>query len=221
MARKAGMVHVVPDNIRLFGRLASELMPDIEKLVASVQIADADIEAISLKLTVSGRPGGPLRARAESADGRVAEARTEENLESARSRSLTVEIRQEHLGRLGGTSFRLGSLDASALEAGAFLGFPSLHALRRDFVKSLDSIAQYPVTGYRQLSKRALGSVSRTYFDPKSREIYSAVLYPGAMAQIAALESSPPLRAVPIGTSERIRSLQASRKSSRRASACS
>ena len=50
--------------------------------------------------------------------------------------------------------------------------------------ENLDSIAQYPVTGYRQLSKRALGSVSRTYFDPATRELYSAVLYPAAMAQI-------------------------------------
>jgi putative protease len=121
-----------------------DVMPDIEKLVASVQIAEADLEAVSLELTVSGRPGEPLRARAESADGRVAEARTEENLEPARSRSLTVETLQEHLGRLGGTAFRLGSLNASALEAGAFLGFPSLHALRRDLVKSLDSMARKP-----------------------------------------------------------------------------
>jgi putative protease len=116
----------------------------IEKLVSSVRIAETGMETIPIKLALSGRPGAPLLARAESADGRAAEARTRENLEPARSRSLTVEILREHLGRLGGTSFRLESLDASALESGAFLGFPSLHALRRDLVKSLESMARGP-----------------------------------------------------------------------------
>jgi len=53
---------------------------------------------------------------------------------------------------------------------------------------NLDSIRQYPVTAYRDLSKRALGSVSRTYFDPQTRELYSAVLYPGAMSHVVAVD---------------------------------
>jgi hypothetical protein len=52
---------------------------------------------------------------------------------------------------------------------------------------SLDSVGQYPVTGYRSLSARSLGSVSRTYFDPPRRELYSAVLYPGEMAHVTAV----------------------------------
>lgn len=53
---------------------------------------------------------------------------------------------------------------------------------------ALDSIRQYPVTGYRALSGRALGSVSRTYFDPRERELYSAVLYPGTVAHVVGVD---------------------------------
>jgi len=43
MARKAGMVHVVADNIRVFGLIASELMPDIEM----VHFLDTALPAMS------------------------------------------------------------------------------------------------------------------------------------------------------------------------------
>ncbi len=53
---------------------------------------------------------------------------------------------------------------------------------------ALDSVRQYPVTPYRELSRGALGSASRMYFDPETRELYSAVLYPGEMAHIVAVD---------------------------------
>ncbi|MEJ2720672.1 MAG: hypothetical protein P8181_05970 [bacterium] len=53
---------------------------------------------------------------------------------------------------------------------------------------NLDSIRQYPLTEYRELSERALGSVSRTYFDPEQRKLIAAVLYPGDVAHVAAVD---------------------------------
>src|SRR5258705_1919537 len=52
---------------------------------------------------------------------------------------------------------------------------------------NLDSIRRNPVTASRDLSDRALGSVSRAYYDPVSRSIYAGVDYPGAVAHLAAI----------------------------------
>jgi hypothetical protein len=53
---------------------------------------------------------------------------------------------------------------------------------------NLDRIRSYPVTPSRPLSRHALGSVSRTHFDPATGHLYAALLYPGETAHIAALD---------------------------------
>ena len=53
---------------------------------------------------------------------------------------------------------------------------------------NLDSIRVYPTTVCRPLTDKALGSVSRSYFDPKARTLYAAVLYPGQSAHIASID---------------------------------
>ncbi|UCG52823.1 MAG: hypothetical protein JSW58_04520 [Candidatus Latescibacterota bacterium] len=53
---------------------------------------------------------------------------------------------------------------------------------------NLDSIRQYPLTEYRELTKDPIGSVSRSYFDPETRTLYAAVLYPGELAHITAID---------------------------------
>ncbi|MCK4235573.1 MAG: hypothetical protein KAX38_00545, partial [Candidatus Krumholzibacteria bacterium] len=53
---------------------------------------------------------------------------------------------------------------------------------------NLDSIRKYPSTPYRVLSRHALGSVSREYYDPKRRRLYAAVNYPGEFAHIASID---------------------------------
>jgi hypothetical protein len=59
------------------------------------------------------------------------------------------------------------------------------HAWQRS---SLASLREYPVTPERTLRRRALGSVSRAYFDPRSRQLYAAVNYPGEFAHLAAID---------------------------------
>ena len=62
-------------------------------------------------------------------------------------------------------------------------------AWERDWQRTAldDSIRQYPVTPTRRLTRGALGSVSRAYFDPAARTLYAAVRYPNEFAHIGAL----------------------------------
>ncbi len=53
---------------------------------------------------------------------------------------------------------------------------------------NLDSLRRNPTTRYRTISDRALGSVSRGYYDPGRNRLYTAVLYPGQVAHIAAID---------------------------------
>ncbi len=67
-------------------------------------------------------------------------------------------------------------------------GWKEWIAWERGFQQAnLDSIRRYPITPYRDLSPRALGSVSRAVLDPERRTLYAGVQYPGAFGQVAAI----------------------------------
>jgi hypothetical protein len=53
---------------------------------------------------------------------------------------------------------------------------------------NLEAIRKYPVTPYRDVTRRALGSVSRAYYDAASRKIYAAFNYPGVVAHVGAID---------------------------------
>ncbi|MCW5977693.1 MAG: hypothetical protein KIT09_06430 [Bryobacteraceae bacterium] len=54
--------------------------------------------------------------------------------------------------------------------------------------ENLRLIRQYPVTATRPLTRTPLGSISRGYWDARSRRLYAAVLYPGQIAHLAAID---------------------------------
>jgi hypothetical protein len=54
---------------------------------------------------------------------------------------------------------------------------------------NLEAARQYPVTPSTDLTKRALGSVSRAYYDAATRRIYAAFNYPGVVAHIGAIST--------------------------------
>jgi hypothetical protein len=62
---------------------------------------------------------------------------------------------------------------------------------------NLAAIRKNPVTPYRDITSRALGSVSRAFFDPRSNTLYAAFNYPGVIAHVGAID-------VETGTVERI-----------------
>jgi hypothetical protein len=53
---------------------------------------------------------------------------------------------------------------------------------------NLETIREYPVTEFHELSDRPLGSVSRAYFDPDRRQLITAVNYPGEFAHITTVD---------------------------------
>jgi hypothetical protein len=53
--------------------------------------------------------------------------------------------------------------------------------------KNLQAIRQYPLTPSRDVTSRALGSVSRAYYDPAGRKVYAAFNYPGVVAHVGAI----------------------------------
>lgn len=62
-------------------------------------------------------------------------------------------------------------------------------AWERDWQRAnLDSIRQHPITPVRPITDRALGSVSRGYYDSAGHELYVAIRYPGQEASLAAID---------------------------------
>jgi len=55
---------------------------------------------------------------------------------------------------------------------------------------NLDAIRKTPVTETRDISRRALGSISRAYHDPARGKIYAAFNYPGVVAHIGAISTA-------------------------------
>ena len=71
----------------------------------------------------------------------------------------------------------------------------------REFqLANLAAIRKFPITPYRDVTTRALGSVSRAYFDSASRTIYAAFNYPGVVAHVGKIniDSGVVERIVPI-----------------------
>jgi len=53
---------------------------------------------------------------------------------------------------------------------------------------NLAAVRRHPTTSARPITDRALGALSRPYFDPASRTLYMAVRYPGQVAFLAAID---------------------------------
>lgn len=53
--------------------------------------------------------------------------------------------------------------------------------------KNLANVRQFPTTPYKDISSRGLGSVSRSFFDPETRELYWGLRYPGVVAHLGAI----------------------------------
>jgi hypothetical protein len=61
------------------------------------------------------------------------------------------------------------------------------HAFQR---ANLARVREHPLTPYRDVTGRALGSVSRAFYDEQTGDIYAGLNYPGAVAHVARLSSS-------------------------------
>lgn len=92
-----------------------------------------------LQLTVTGKPGEPITVAAIY-DRRTYSESSAVLLVKAEKHSLGTEKLAEQLGRLGDTSFELGSLD-NQLEGNCHIAVSALNQLRRALVKQLENAA--------------------------------------------------------------------------------
>lgn len=56
--------------------------------------------------------------------------------------------------------------------------------------QNLEAVRQYPITPHRDIGSRALGSVSRAYYDAQTESLYAGIRYPGIVAHIARISAS-------------------------------
>ena len=61
-------------------------------------------------------------------------------------------------------------------------------AFEKEFQNAnLEAVRKYPTTPYQDISRKALGSVSRAFVDPDARKLYVAFNYPGLQAHIGSI----------------------------------
>src|SRR5262249_5411976 len=110
---------------------------DPAQQVAAEKLVRSEPEGrIALAFTVAGEAGGALPGRGRAGAVR-AEARSESTLQQARGHGLDEALLRDKLGGLGGTPFRLGSLDLTSLQAGLHLPPGELKDLRRALTAEL------------------------------------------------------------------------------------
>jgi putative protease len=101
------------------------------------------LRLVDLDLSVHAEVGRPLVIQALAATGLTATASSEVPLESARSAADFEAILRDQLGRLGGTIYRLRSLE-STISGEPMIPRSVLNQLRRDLVARLDAVAAIP-----------------------------------------------------------------------------
>jgi putative protease len=114
-------------------------------------VADAT-PAVRLDVRLFGSAGGPLQALF-TAEGHEVRAAGDLPLAPAAKRALDHRTLREHLGRLGGTPFRLARLDTAGLDDGLFLPVSDLNHLRQRAVAALTERRAWDTTA--RLAERA------------------------------------------------------------------
>ena len=126
----------VPDGWRVVRTSDATLMRVAQESFANVAIPER-VGARRLDVRVFGHSGGPLKTIWNSGEMEVT-VRGEVPLSVASKRSLDVPQLREQLGRLGGTAFKLGTVNVAGLAEGLFLPVSELNRIRQDAVAQLD-----------------------------------------------------------------------------------
>ena len=96
---------------------------------------DLDVEVVAIA-------GDPLRITGSTTTGHRAEVQADEPLEPAETSFADLDLMRSQLGRLGGTIYRLGRLDA-VIEGRPMVPKSLLNRLRRELVSRLDTSASH------------------------------------------------------------------------------
>jgi len=94
----------------------------------------------------------------------------------------------EWVARKDGTRRRYSAQFQQVFGQSLDLAWAEWIAWEHEFQRAnLESVRRFPTTPYRDLSPRALGSVSRAFVDEQAGKMYVGVRYPGIVAHIAAI----------------------------------
>ena len=126
----------VPDGYRVVRTSDATLLRQAQESFANVAVPER-VGAMRIDVRVFGHSGGPLKTIWSSGEMEVT-VRGEVPLGVASKRALDVPQLREQLGRLGGTPFKLGTLDVAGLTDGLFLPVSELNRIRQDAVAQLD-----------------------------------------------------------------------------------
>lgn len=108
-----------------------------KRLRASFESPDAN-KRVSLHLDVNVGVGQPVTVRARCIDGVQVELQSEHIVEAARKHPLTQEILQEQFARLGGSVYRLDTLQAT-IDGQPMVPLSVLGTLRKQLIEALDA----------------------------------------------------------------------------------
>jgi putative protease len=126
----------VPEGWRVVRTSDATLLRVAQESFANVAVPER-VGARRLDVRVFGHAGGPLKTIWNAGELEVT-VRGEVPLSVASKRSLDVPQLREQLGRLGGTAFKLGTVDVAGLADGLFLPVSELNRIRQDAVAQLD-----------------------------------------------------------------------------------
>ncbi|MBM4032701.1 MAG: U32 family peptidase [Planctomycetes bacterium] len=122
--------------------------PEVRQRLAATYARDAVARPQPVNVRVHAALGEPLRVAFADAAGHEATAIGDRPLELADKHPLTLDVLREQLGRLGGTPFALGALEAERLDP-VMAPKSVLNALRRRAVEGLcqqrEAAARHPI----------------------------------------------------------------------------
>ncbi|MFT4587106.1 MAG: putative protease [Limisphaerales bacterium] len=133
-----------PRRVRDGDKLWKTNDPELDRRVRKTFAGDEVRFQRPIRLEVHGHEGAPMTVIARDEQGRVAEVASKLKLEKAEKHPMNDGVLKKQLGRLGGTPFRLGSLD-NRLEGEVILSMSELNQLRRQVVQKLDQLRSRPL----------------------------------------------------------------------------
>jgi len=117
--------------------------PELDRRVRQTFAGDQPRFQRPIHFEVHGNTGKPLTIIARDEEGHIARADSQMPLELAEKRPLSVDLLREQLGRLGGTPFKIGRLDAHLADP-VVLPISELNRVRRTLVQDLEQQRRTP-----------------------------------------------------------------------------
>ncbi len=131
------------NRIRLGDKLWKTSDPQLDRRLRQSYQADEPRFRRPLSMEVHGRAGGPLSVVARDEFGHVVRVSSETPLAPADKTPITIARLREHLGRLGGSPFKLGHFD-NFLEGTVVLPLSQMNRLRRQAVDQMIALRAQP-----------------------------------------------------------------------------